>query len=289
MPRLPRPHTPGLPHHVISRFLNNERRLCGSEARDAYLLRLGRARRHHAARFLSYALMSTHTHLTLLGEEDPIGGLLHRAHTGFGLWWNQRFGGFGPVVAERPASIVVKKGEELARLTAYQHNNPGRAGLVECPSQSNRTSHRIYIGESPCPSYLEVDWALAAMGFSSTPSGRLAFHDFVCSRRGLGRDPLMSGPGASSIPVAQQLVLAASRRYGIALERLAHPRSDTQKRARLVTIGTGVELVGLKVTHLAAALGLSPQYVSRLGSHAKGMSSRGLIDTFIEGARRKAA
>lgn len=282
MPRMPRPVTPGFPHHTISRFLNRERRLRDDLDRVAFLGSLGRARKFHPVRALCYALMSTHVHLTLVGETEPVGKLLHRTNTAFGMRWNRQHGGLGPVVAHRPKSIVVTKGEQLARLIAYQHNNPGRAGLVDCPSESTWTSHRIYIGEQPCPAYLDVEWALAAIGFSSNPSGRLAFHEYVRSRRRLRRDPSLSGPSPSSIPQALQLVVAAMHVFSMSLEQLSRPRRTEHKERRLIVVATALEVVGVSVKHLAAALGVSPQYLSRLRPLAQGKASLTLLDAFVE-------
>lgn len=269
--------------------MNRERRLLNEVDRRVFLRSMSHGRKFHPVRVLSYALMSTHVHLTLVGETEPVGKLLHRANTSFGMRWNRLNNGLGPVVAHRPTSIVVAKGEQLARLIAYQHNNPGRAGLVDCPSESDWTSHRIYIGDQRCPEYLDVEWALAAMGFSSTPSGRLAFHEYVRSRRHFGRDPSLSGPGPSSIPQAQQLLVAAMRLFSMSPEELSRPRRSEHKEKRLIVIATGLEVIGLSAAHLGAAMGVSPQYVSRLRTLTGGKASEVLLDAFVEPRLKKVA
>lgn len=117
--------------------------------------------------------------------------LMHPLHTGFGHWLNRVQNRLGPVFAQRFTSVLCDE-EHTARLIAYIHNNPVRAGVVRDPADSPWTSHRAYIGEVRAPAWLDVVRGLSLCGFDSSPSGRLAFHEFVLSRSGDPRDPDLS-------------------------------------------------------------------------------------------------
>lgn len=253
-------------------------------ARRAYLARLARAKQaHRNVRICSYALMSSHVHHSVLGGESPLGPFLHHVNGSFGAWTNRREDGLGPVFAERPYSKVIRSAEVLGLTVAYHHNNPPRAGLVQCPSESRWTSHRAFLGLDEAPRWLDVEWTLAEIGFSSTPSGRLSFHDFVCSRSMMPRDPLLAGPGRSSVELAQKLLLAAREHF--AHEAVARPGRDPHGcHYRRVLVRTGIDVFGCQQRHIATALGLSRGMMSRLHREARVVAEeecRELVDTYL--------
>lgn len=212
--------------------------------------------------------MSSHVHKAAFGNDQPLGSFLHALNGTFGFWLNRHEGGLGKVFAERPRSIVVSTEEGLARLIAYIHNNPVRAGVVLCPAQSTWTSHRAFIGEVSAPPFVAVEWALAAMGFSSSPSGRVSFHEYVVSRAGYPRDPSLSGPARSDIATAQRLLRATAAHFGIESGELARPTTKANRELRLDFIRVAKEVFALSNSHLAAVLGVSKPLLTRLVARA---------------------
>ena len=264
MPREARPVTPYVPHHIISRFVNREFRMRSNVERAQYLKHVGRIAPRTTARLNTYGLMSSHVHWAMTGAHDPLGQLLHPLHTGFGLWWNRRYGGLGQVFAERPCSILIEREEALARLVAYIHNNPVRAGLVVDPINSDWTGHRAYVGEDSAPEWLEIEWTLAAMGYSSSRSGRLAFHEYVRSRSHLGRDPQLAGPGRLGSGDLRRLQYAVSEALGVEPELVTAPvkRGDCSD-ARQVFFYAARVLLGASGVLMAGELKVSPATISR--------------------------
>lgn len=144
---------------------------------------------------LAYGLMSSHTHLASQVGADPLSQFCKRLHSPLAWWLNRRQNRLGPVFAERPKTVEVEP-ESVSRLIAYIHNNPVRAGVVEDPSDSDWTSHRAYVGLCEPPPWIDVELGLSLCGFSSSPSGRQAFHHFVLSTLGDeqdGQGPLLRG------------------------------------------------------------------------------------------------
>jgi len=268
----------------------------GPLERAAYLHAAGRARERADLRPLAYALMSTHVHWAITETTDPHRAFLHPLHSKFGRCWNRVHGGFGPVFAERPTSIVLTTEEQLARLIAYIHNNPTRAGLVTDPAQSDWTSHRAYLGLCEPPPWLDVESTLAAMGFSASPSGRLAFHDFVCARASLPRDPTLAGPGPVGPRFTDDLLLAVSSECGVAPSDIPRPgRNPTALAARVLLIHTARTVFGVSGKRLAVDLGLSTAQVCRasqgfscVGTGPRAAVAR-VVDRYLEIAARRAA
>lgn len=78
-------------------------------------------------------------------------------------------------------------------LVAYIHNNPVRARLVGAASETDWSSHRMWIGaDRPAP-WLDVERGLRLAGFSPTAEGRRQFDEMVLARALDPRDAELSG------------------------------------------------------------------------------------------------
>lgn len=200
MSRLRRHIEPGTVQHLISRFVNKEWRLAAPGARADYLKRLASSLTRSDWDALSYSLMSSHVHHAMRAGFASGDSVLRPVHSGFATRLNRAEERLGPVFADRYRSVSFE-GEYLAPLLAYIHNNPVRAGVVADPADSDWTSHRAYLGAVEAPRWLNVELGLALCGYSSTPSGRLSFHDFVRSLSDGSKDPFFSGGGIEvSVP-----------------------------------------------------------------------------------------
>lgn len=169
----------GAAYHIASRFLDKRYRMVDDFDRQAYLQHTALAAARCDLTFLSFALMSTHVHHSILGGADPLARFVQSAHTRFARHWHDRHGGLGPVFANRPSSWHVPQ-DRLLRLIAYHHRNPVDAGVVTRPAESHWTSHRCYLRLDPSPPWLNVERGLELMGFSDNEAGRRQFDEFVC-------------------------------------------------------------------------------------------------------------
>ena len=178
MPRYARIHVSGGLFHVISRFIDRRFHLDTEGAREKYLEYLGKAAASHDARIAAYCLMSSHVHLVVQLGTDTLGKLMRKVHSPFGNWLNSRRKGFGTVWAERPTSVLVHSETYGLELIRYVHNNPVRAGVAACAADSDWSSHRAYLGMSPCPSWLCTDLVSSALGVAAEQT-RKSFARFV--------------------------------------------------------------------------------------------------------------
>lgn len=180
MPRQRRTWVPNAGAHTISRFVDRRYYLIDRHDRRLLLDSIERADDRWDWRWLSYAAMSTHLHYGhIAGEVEP-DRFFRSAHTRFALRYHRRETRetLGHVFAARPTTYAIKA-SLLARLVAYHHRNPVKAGVVERASQSTWTSHRAYLRLDPAPPWLDVEWALDVLGFRDTAAGRRLFDEFV--------------------------------------------------------------------------------------------------------------
>ncbi len=164
MPRRRRFALPGEVCHVISRFVAQEYFIATAEQRRAYLCTLGT---HLAAsdwRCFSFAIMSNHIHLGLRAGRDALASWMRPAHTRFAQWINEQRERIGAVFVRGP-NIINLQVEGVARLIAYIHRNPVRAGVVASPAETEWTSHRAYLGLAYKHSWLDVELGLELGGF----------------------------------------------------------------------------------------------------------------------------
>lgn len=257
MPRYRRVIRPGDLVHVISRFVDGEYRLETAEDRHTYLDRLGKALARSDWHCVAYALMSTHVHLVLVAGNDPFETLIKSVHAPVASWLNRRQGHRGPVFAQRPSTWIIDP-RWAARVIAYLHNNPTRAGVVETAAASTWTSHRAYIGIAPPPAFLSVELGMDLMGFATSAAGRSAFDAFVVEREREPRDiELVSDVGRARDELRRSLRAAVC---------IAHPRTGpsgqdydaiVRVRRELVSIDRVVELVarahGLSVDEVTSS------------------------------------
>ncbi|MBO6934423.1 MAG: hypothetical protein JJ863_05595 [Deltaproteobacteria bacterium] len=183
MPRKKRLWVPGVGAHTISRFVDRRFFLRGDQDRLTFLAAIGRADPRWDWQWLSYALMSSHLHYGHIAGLDDPDRFYSSAHTSFAVRFHRGQEGrtLGPVFAERPTIHPIRKQERLRIMVAYHHRNPPESGVVARPRDSRWSSHRVYLRLDPEPAWLDVERALALLGFSDTAAGRERFDDFVMS------------------------------------------------------------------------------------------------------------
>lgn len=163
MPRRSRRPRPGITYHLISRFVAREWFIRGDVERQQYLALFGRAIIRSDWRCLAYAVMSNHIHAALLAGTESLASWINHAHSPFAEWMNARHGRIGSVFVRGPKLIAVKP-TGLARLVAYIHRNPVRAGLATRAAGSTWTSHGAFLDPAERPPWLDVQLALERAG-----------------------------------------------------------------------------------------------------------------------------
>ena len=192
MPRQARVIEPGTVVHVISRFSGGRYFMAGPEERRFYLRSVERLATKFDGKLISYALMSTHVHWSVLVGLMRLCCFFHPLNTSFATWLNATGRATGAVFHSRYRSVAIE-GDSAAPLIIYHHNNPPRAGVVADPLDSRWTSHRAYVGVEPAPPWLDVALGLTFCGLPDTARGRERFAEAVYDRRGEPRSDQWSG------------------------------------------------------------------------------------------------
>ncbi len=287
-----RQFVPGVVYHLIWRFVDRSWFFTADAERERYLTLFAHALKGADWRCLAYALMSNHIHLAMLAGRMALCDWSRRVNSPFADWINQQHRGLGPVFAHRAADYAILPAK-VGPLISYIHNNPVRAGLVAHARDTSWTSHRSYVGLTSTPSWLCVEDGLALSGVS-----RAAFDAYVNGEPGesgivevdrVGRAIRRRGAlevataSTAAIPIvgrafahvrvdARQLVELAAETARIPMTMLcSRRRGPAILVARRAAIHAG-QVLGLTVTDLAAALGLSITAVSGIARRALSVS-----------------
>jgi hypothetical protein len=283
-----RQFVPGVAYHLIWRFVDRGWFFTSNEERAHYLRLLGRAISTSDWSCFSFALMDNHIHLGARAGHIALCDWTRRVNSPFAHWMNARYDRLGPLFAHRVADYAVMPAK-VGSLIAYIHNNPVRAKVVGHARDSHWTSHRAYVGLEPAPAWLKIDAGIELGGVS-----RAEFDAYVEDTPGesgiveldrIGRAIRRLGAVEVATPSATVIPLVA--------RAFAHVRPDPRELVRLVADLGGVPLpllcsqrrgvdvlvarraavhagraVGVSVTGLAAALGVSITAVSKIGRRA---------------------
>lgn len=176
--RPPRIDFPGARHHVMNRGARKAPIFTDTRSRELFLEVLSELPGRFGVGIHSYALMPNHYHLML---ESRTGGL-SRAMRHLGGTYTRRLNRHhawdGPLFRGRFHSRLVDTDSYWRHLLLYVHLNPVRAGLTP-PSVGEWTSHRAYIGATPCPPWLTTADLLQHYG----RSGYLDAYEALCDNR----------------------------------------------------------------------------------------------------------
>lgn len=96
----------------------------------------------------SYSLMPNHFHLEIRQNSDiPISKLIAKVCTGYGKYFNKKYGKVGGLFQDAFKAVLVTSDEQLLWLSAYIHNNPKAAGIVQNLKDYPYSSYLDYIGQ----------------------------------------------------------------------------------------------------------------------------------------------
>lgn len=179
-------------YHLIPRFVGGEWFIRSAEEREMYLKLLGYGLSGSSWRCMAYAVMSNHIHLAMLAGEGKVCDWLREPHAEFADWINQRSKRIGGVFVRGPGSHRIAP-NGVARLIGYVHRNPVRAGVADDPRDTDWTSHRAYLGDSPKPGWLDTTLGLEMAGFYDPAAMHSWIRDTDIDRTNL-RDALFRKP-----------------------------------------------------------------------------------------------
>lgn len=265
MTRTARLTTPGVLYEVVSCLLGG-RALTSDEERQRFLLLFGRALERSDWRCVAYCLKGDRLRFAMIAGEQTLDSWTRRAHGAFARWFNRRHDRRGTLFADRPSTRAVSS-QGVASVIADLHRNPTPGATA--------SSHRIYLGLSAAPKWLQVAEGLERAGFAD----RQSFNEYVgvdryewlaqASRmrvpaRGDGLEislpaVVVRGPSAHLSSCVPALLFAVAQRCELPLGTLQrrYARGPASK-AKRVAIHAAVN-AGISIAQVAAALHVTRQ------------------------------
>lgn len=98
---------------------------------------------------ISYCLMPNHFHLLIRQDEEiPVSKLILKVCTGYSKYFNKKYNRVGHVFQDQFKQACVDNDDYLRWLSAYIHQNPKVAGLINSPADYKWSSYADYTGSS---------------------------------------------------------------------------------------------------------------------------------------------
>lgn len=190
---------PGARYHVINRGNLRHDIFATAGARRSFVSVAGEACEKFGWRMHAYVVMQNHFHLALETPDPNLVAGMHWLQTTFSVRLLRFHGQHGHVFQGRYKSPVIQDDAHLARVCAYIHLNPVRAGVVtaECLEQFAASSLSAWLAGS-APAWLQPAVVLEAAGCANQSKPWLAYLAYlVAIAKGDSRDERMVRGGFS--------------------------------------------------------------------------------------------
>jgi putative transposase len=271
---------PGAVYHVTSRGDRRESIFADDVDRVALLAVIEQALERFDAQMLAYCLMGNHYHFVLHTRNANLSLLMRHINGVYSQRFNRRHGLVGHLLQGRFKAILVDRDAYLLAVCRYVELNPVRAAMVDAPADWPWSSYRSHVGLASGPAWLDTPGLHAyLLGHDArTPAdarraGRL-YAQWVASGRdarlwddALNRQVFLGDD--AFVERMQMLMTPASKtaRY-IPMHQRGAPKalSDWLREcgSREEALWMAHTRSGLRMTALAAELGLSVTRVSQL-------------------------
>jgi REP element-mobilizing transposase RayT len=172
----------GALYHVTSRGDGQEVIFLGDEDKHRFLDVLSELVHDFNWAVHAYCLMDNHYHLLIETPEGNLSRGMRQLNGVYTQRFNRRHGRVGHVFQGRYKAIIVQKESYLLELARYVVLNPVRAHMVHTPDQWPWSSYRATATLCEGPSWLTIDWLLAAFSEHRSEAIR-RYMDFVADGR----------------------------------------------------------------------------------------------------------
>ncbi len=131
MGRIPRSALPDGFFHVYCRGVAAAPAFRDGDDRTVFLGLLRTCSRRHRWRCYAGCVLSTHYHVVVEATREALSRGVHQLNWRYARYYNERYGAFGHVFAERFQTRVIDREERVFETCAYVLLNPVKAGLCE--------------------------------------------------------------------------------------------------------------------------------------------------------------
>ena len=109
---------------------------------------LGRIQKYLTSDLYAFCLMPTHYHLIIQLDEKDLSNQMQRLAMSYVKAFNNRYHRVGHLFQGRFQAKIIQSDEYLIYLSAYIHNNPVIARLVDKPENWDYSSYQVFMGKA---------------------------------------------------------------------------------------------------------------------------------------------
>ena len=161
MPRTARIKGEFSTYHIIMRGNERKNIFLSDDDKARFLDTLKRMKDKYNYKLEAYCLMDNHVHLLINDNGNDISKILKSINVSYVYYFNHTYRRMGHLFQDRFKSEAVENDDYLLAVSAYIHNNPVKAGMVNTPEEYRWSSYNFYIGEKE--DWVETDRILGLL------------------------------------------------------------------------------------------------------------------------------
>jgi REP element-mobilizing transposase RayT len=179
MPRTARIKGEFSTYHVIIRGNERKNIFLSDDDKTRFIDTLKRMKDKYNYKLEAYCLMDNHVHLLINDNGNDISKILKSISISYVYYFNYAYKRIGHLFQDRFKSELVDNNNYLMIVSAYIHNNPVKADIVNSPEMYKWSSYNYYIGaKNDKDDFVETDRILSQ--FSNQPKKAcIAYRNYV--------------------------------------------------------------------------------------------------------------
>ncbi len=146
MPRIARIKGEFSTYHVIMRGNERKNIFISDDDKARFLDTLKRMKDKYNYKIVAYCLMDNHVHLLINDNGNDISKILKSINVSYVYYFNHVYKRTGHLFQDRFRSELIDNDNYLLVVSAYIHNNPVKAGIVDSPEKYKWSSYKFFIG-----------------------------------------------------------------------------------------------------------------------------------------------
>lgn len=216
MGRRPRIDPDGGIHHVYTRGSNRWVLFHDDADRLRLLGALDLVCKRYSLEVLAFCLMDNHIHLAVRCPNGSLSDAMRDLKSIYAGWFRARHGSSGPIFEARFGSKIVTSFAQLRRLIRYIHRNAYAISPTLELAEYRWSSHAIYLGAKPAPSWMRIDIAKPLFADYRRDVERPDDRDAVQNRPPFGELASQSVhvPGTGTLPGLADILVAVAHAAG---------------------------------------------------------------------------
>lgn len=179
MPRIARIKGEFSTYHVIMRGNERKNIFILDDDKARFLDTLKRMRDKYNYKLEAFCLMDNHVHLLINDNGNDISKILKSINVSYAYYFNHVYKRTGHLFQDRFKSELVDNDNYLLIVSAYIHNNPVKAGMVNSPDKYKWSSYNFYIGAKEDKENLVETNRILGLFSNQRKKACLDYHNYV--------------------------------------------------------------------------------------------------------------